>query len=50
MTHQKTLKGSFSLSGKGRHMGLNITVTFNPAEENFGYTIKRCDRPEQLSI
>lgn len=50
MTHQKTLKGSFSLSGKGLHTGLNITVTFNPAEENFGYKIKRVDLPEQPII
>ena len=28
---QKTLKGSFSLFGKGLHTGLNLTVTFNPA-------------------
>ncbi|MBR5441082.1 MAG: UDP-3-O-acyl-N-acetylglucosamine deacetylase, partial [Prevotella sp.] len=28
---QKTLKNSFSLSGKGLHTGLNLTVTFNPA-------------------
>jgi UDP-3-O-acyl-N-acetylglucosamine deacetylase len=34
---QKTLKGSFSLYGKGLHTGLNLTVTFNPAPENTGY-------------
>ena len=28
---QKTLKGSFSLCGKGLHTGLSLTVTFNPA-------------------
>ncbi len=43
MTHQKTLKNSFSLSGKGLHTGLDITVTFNPAPENHGYKIKRTD-------
>ena len=31
MSKQKTLKGSFSLFGKGLHTGLNLTVTFNPA-------------------
>ena len=47
MTHQKTLKNSFSLSGKGLHTGLQITVTFKPAPENFGYKIQRIDLPEQ---
>ena len=40
---QKTLKGSFSLFGKGLHTGLNLTVTFNPAPENYGYKIQRID-------
>ncbi len=40
---QKTLKGSFSLFGKGLHTGLSITVTFNPAPENTGYKIQRID-------
>ena len=29
MLKQKTLKGSFSLNGKGLHTGVNLTVTFN---------------------
>ena len=40
---QKTLKGSFSLCGKGLHTGLSLTVTFNPAPENSGYVIQRID-------
>ena len=40
---QKTLKGSFSLFGKGLHTGLSLTVTFNPAPENTGYKIQRID-------
>ncbi len=40
---QTTLKGSFSLFGKGLHTGLSITVTFNPAPENTGYKIQRID-------
>ena len=40
---QKTLKGSFSLCGKGLHTGLSLTVTFNPAPENHGYKIQRID-------
>ena len=42
-TKQRTLKGSFSLFGKGLHTGLNLTVTFNPAPENSGYRIQRID-------
>ena len=40
---QKTLKGSFSICGKGLHTGLHLTVTFNPAPENSGYKIQRID-------
>lgn len=43
MTKQNTLKGSFSLCGKGLHTGLSLTVTFNPAAENSGYKIQRID-------
>ena len=40
---QMTLKGSFSLCGKGLHTGLSLTVTFNPAPENTGYKVQRID-------
>lgn len=40
---QKTLRESFSLSGKGLHTGLELTVTFLPAPENHGYKIQRTD-------
>ena len=40
---QTTLKGSFSLFGKGLHTGLSLTVVFNPAPENTGYKIQRTD-------
>ena len=43
MAKQKTIKGSFSLSGKGLHTGLNLTVEFCPAPENYGYKIQRVD-------
>ena len=43
MMRQCTLKGSFSLCGKGLHTGLSLTVTFNPAPENTGYKIQRID-------
>ena len=49
-TKQKTLKGSFSLFGKGLHTGLNLTVTFNPAPENTGYKIQRIDLDGQPVI
>ena len=49
-TKQRTLKGSFSLYGKGLHTGLNLTVTFNPAPENTGYKIQRIDLEEQPII
>ncbi len=50
MYKQKTLRGSFSLFGKGLHTGLNLTVTFNPAPENFGYKIQRIDLEGQPII
>lgn len=50
MDKQRTLKESFSFSGKGLHTGLNITITFLPAEENTGYRIQRTDLPEQPII
>ena len=43
MSKQKTLKGSFSLFGKGLHTGAQVTATFNPAPENSGYRIQRID-------
>lgn len=43
MEKQRTIKESFSLSGKGLHTGLNLTVEFCPAPENHGYKIQRVD-------
>ena len=40
---QRTLASAFSLSGKGLHTGLELTVTFCPAPENYGYKIQRVD-------
>ncbi len=50
MLKQTTLKGSFSLCGKGLHTGLSLTVTFNPAPENTGYKIQRIDLEGQPII
>ena len=50
MSKQKTLKGSFSLFGKGLHTGLQVTATFNPASENTGYRFQRIDLEGQPVI
>lgn len=50
MSKQTTLKSSFTLSGKGLHTGLQITLTVNPAPENTGYVIKRVDLPNVPEI
>lgn len=50
MSKQRTIKGSFSLFGKGLHTGLHLTVTFNPAPENTGYKIQRIDLEGQPTI
>ena len=47
---QKTIGKAFSLSGKGLHTGLNLTVTFLPAPEDHGYKIKRIDLEGQPII
>ena len=40
---QNTLKGEFSLKGKGLHTGKEVCATFKPGEENTGYVIVRTD-------
>ena len=47
---QQTLAAPFTLNGKGLHTGLDITVTFNPAEPNTGYNIQRIDLEGQPVI
>ncbi|HEY6915922.1 MAG TPA: UDP-3-O-acyl-N-acetylglucosamine deacetylase, partial [Paludibacter sp.] len=47
MSNQSTIKQAFTLTGKGLHSGLEITLTFLPAPENHGVKIKRIDLPEQ---
>ncbi|MDP4238139.1 MAG: bifunctional UDP-3-O-[3-hydroxymyristoyl] N-acetylglucosamine deacetylase/3-hydroxyacyl-ACP dehydratase [Bacteroidota bacterium] len=47
MSKQNTIKKAFTLTGKGLHSGLEITLTFVPAPENHGIKIKRIDLPEQ---
>lgn len=50
MLKQRTIKQSFCFNGKGLHTGLDITLTFLPADENHGIKIKRTDLPEQPVI
>lgn len=40
---QQTLKGQFTVKGKGLHTGLEIEATFLPAPENHGYKFQRID-------
>lgn len=47
---QNTLKGEFSLKGKGLHTGKEVCVTFKPAKENTGYIIIRTDLDEKPEI
>ena len=47
---QKTLRDSFSLSGKGLHTGLHLTATFQPAPAGHGYKILRNDLPDKPII
>ena len=50
MLKQNTLKDQFSLSGKGLHTGLQLTVTFLPAKAGYGYRIQRIDMPGQPTM
>ena len=47
---QNTLKGEFSLKGKGLHSGKEVCATFKPAAENTGYKIVRTDLRENPEI
>ena len=42
---QRTLAKEISLSGKGLHTGINVTITFKPAPANHGYKFCRVDLP-----
>ena len=44
---QKTLQASMSCTGVGLHTGVESTVTFNPAPENFGIKFLRTDKEDQ---
>lgn len=40
---QVTLKGEFTVEGKGLHTGGHLKATFCPAPDNHGYKIQRTD-------
>jgi UDP-3-O-[3-hydroxymyristoyl] N-acetylglucosamine deacetylase/3-hydroxyacyl-[acyl-carrier-protein] dehydratase len=42
---QRTLVKEISLTGKGLHTGINVTITFKPAPVNHGYKFCRTDLP-----
>jgi len=42
---QKTLAREISLTGKGLHTGIDVTITFKPAPANHGYKFCRVDLP-----
>ena len=47
---QRTLAKEVSLSGKGLHTGLAVTITFKPAPVNHGFKFCRIDLPEKPII
>lgn len=48
--NQLTLQNPFTVKGKGLHTGMEITATFKPAPENFGYKFKRIDLEGEPTI
>ena len=42
---QRTLAKEVSLTGKGLHTGIDVTITFKPAPANHGYKFCRSDLP-----
>ncbi len=47
---QKTIAAPVSVSGKGLHTGVDVSLRFNPAPENFGVQFKRVDLENQPVI
>jgi len=47
---QRTLAKEISLTGKGLHTGVNVTITFKPAPANHGYKFCRVDLPDSPII
>jgi len=47
---QNTIEREATISGKGLHTGVEVTLTFKPAPENFGFKFKRVDLEGQPVI
>ena len=47
---QSTIEREVTISGKGLHTGVEVTLTFKPASENFGFKFKRIDLPGEPVI
>tara|TARA_B100001146_G_scaffold96462_1_gene85262 strand:- start:199 stop:1116 length:918 start_codon:yes stop_codon:yes gene_type:complete len=45
---QQTIKHPVSCTGVGLHTGVESTITFHPAEENFGIKFMRNDKDDQI--
>ncbi len=47
---QKTIKKSITLTGKGLHSGIDVSISLHPAPVNHGFVFKRTDLPGQPLI
>ena len=47
---QKTIEKEVVLNGVGLHTGKDVTLTFSPAPENYGYAFKRIDLEGEPTI
>ncbi|ASB49507.1 bifunctional UDP-3-O-[3-hydroxymyristoyl] N-acetylglucosamine deacetylase/3-hydroxyacyl-ACP dehydratase [Alkalitalea saponilacus] len=47
---QRTISKPVTLQGPGLHTGVNVKLTLNPAEDNYGYRIRRTDMEGQPVI
>ncbi|HOV99766.1 MAG: bifunctional UDP-3-O-[3-hydroxymyristoyl] N-acetylglucosamine deacetylase/3-hydroxyacyl-ACP dehydratase [Bacteroidetes bacterium] len=50
LIQQMTIKKSISMSGVGLHTGVQTTMTFKPAPENYGIRFRRVDLPDSPEI
>src|SRR5690625_1036459 len=50
LVKQRSLAKEISLTGVGLHTGKNVTMTFKPAPENYGYAFVRTDLEGQPVI
>jgi UDP-3-O-[3-hydroxymyristoyl] N-acetylglucosamine deacetylase / 3-hydroxyacyl-[acyl-carrier-protein] dehydratase len=47
---QKTIKNPVSISGVGLHTGNEVTLTFKPAPEDYGYKFRRVDENQGILV